>query len=162
MRAALVTGLAEMTAEPDRALMLRPMRETDRSFVLESWLRSYQTSAFAVRRGMRYMAEQRAISEWCLLHGGAAVACDETDPDVILGWCCGSAGARLDYVYVKHGARRLGVAEGLLSALQLPKGGRVTHARNARNRAEIVARGWVFEPLTADEMAGKPTAEAAQ
>lgn len=143
--------------EPDRVLEVREARDDDMSFVLDSALKSYANSPFATSRGSRYYEEEERVLRWCIVRGQLLIACDEGEPDVILGWACGRREpAVIDYLYTKSKARRLGVASMLVKALLgddwrkcKP---RITHRPQAHMRRLIEPLGWVRCPVTAEEM----------
>lgn len=144
--------------DPPCILMTRAMREDEHSFVLSAWVKGYAHSAFAIRRGPHYWQEQERIAKWCMTRGHVLVAAAEEAPDAALGWICGlREPATIDYVYVKHDARRLGVAAGLIMGLAgvpwrewRP---RMTHKSWRRElRSMVEAQGWVFSPITDMEM----------
>lgn len=94
---------------------------SERNFVIDSWLRSYEKSEFAHVVGRRYVLEHRA----CILRALDAtsvvtlLACDLDDPDLVLGFICYEAPSVLHYIYVKSVFRRSGISRYLLESTVL-------------------------------------------
>lgn len=94
----------------------------DLNFILDSWVKSYGPSPYARAMGrvgspkelfyVRAEARARALIQVCPVK----LACDASDPDVIIGWACG-APPFLHYVFVKTHFRHNGIAKHLLSSL---------------------------------------------
>lgn len=159
MRSQLSSALAAPSDE-DRVLVVRLAGESDWDFILDSWLKSYSFSRFAQVRGSKYYAEEERIARWCIDRGRLLVAAAEDSPDAILGWICGvREPATVDYVYVKSPARRCAVASGLVQSLL---GGsdwravrpRMTHRPHRKIKELVEKAGWVFAPVTGEEMGG--------
>lgn len=111
----------------------RPMRESDRGFVIAGWLRSYSkgTGSMRAEPPSRYSQSQRAVVEAALARGTCLVAHSLSDDDALHGFACatvnecagcglcegrGSCG-ELHYVYVTLTRRRQGLARALLTEL---------------------------------------------
>jgi hypothetical protein len=157
VRAAVVSGLIEPEPEP-KVLSIRHMRESEHSLVLDSWLKQYSYSSFARRCGAKYWERQEAIAKWCMRRGAVLVATHEETPDVALGWICGQREPQvIDFVYVKHVARRLGVASGLVLGLfdqpWREAKARMTHKPGRTHIQDMAnAAGWVFAPVRPEEL----------
>ena len=86
---------------------LRPAEDGDRPFVLDSWVRSYGRSAFAVSEGQDYRDIQDAIAKRLAETSATLVCCLADDPEPIIGWTCTGPGV-VHYVYVTAAWRRQG------------------------------------------------------
>lgn len=140
-------------AAPDvGTLTVRPLQESDRPFVLDSWNKSYAQSRTAQRLGPRYYHEQERIGRWCIAHEPVLVGADADLPDVVLGWACGRPGT-VHYVYVASGARKRGIARLLLGHLlgQDARAVRMTHKPPPYLRAKIPPT-WFVMALSPSEM----------
>lgn len=117
-------------------VLIRPATLEDRSFIIDSWLRSYRNSEFGRRipDDVWYAAwghggfVEAAVS----VPGSVLVACLPSDPSFVYGFrACGygyqpdPAMGVLHYVYVKKDFRRAGIARQLLAGGVYPCG--VTH-----------------------------------
>jgi hypothetical protein len=143
------------SVSPALTLQCRFMQESDRSFILDSWVKSYRNSGFAVRRGAHYFDDQERIARHCLETAKTIVATDEDTPDVILGWCCGTKAPQpvLHYLYVLHAARRRNIAT-ILVAHQLgnePGAVRITH-KPPPWVVKLVPPTWRFQPIGPGEL----------
>lgn len=89
-------------------IAIRPMIDSDRPFIFDSFRRSFDSSAGPNTRPypVHCFAALLDIGE-CHV----AVAADS--PDVIIGWSL-VIGTTLEYVYVKKDARRCGIARELV------------------------------------------------
>lgn len=108
---------------PIEGLELRPFVDTDRNYVISSWLKSYAGKS---RDGREYDKLASFYEDYgpivCGLvdSGSIMVAAFEDLPDAIIGWFC-SNNDLLHYVHVKPRWRRMGVARWMLSgAEELP------------------------------------------
>lgn len=135
---------------------LRPMRETDRGFVIGGWLNSYLrgTGAMRVEPIDRYKPAQRAIIAAALERGVCIVACSPSDEDALHGFVvgtrndcagCGLCEGRgscgeLHYAYVTLTRRRQGLARMML--YELARGG-------------VVARSYSHRTIVGDRVLSK-------
>lgn len=125
----------------DPLFTIRPGRESDHAFVIDSWLQMNARSPRAqemLKHGI-YWSEYKAIVRRLLANNRLLVAHAPEDADAILGWACVSNLSPPDnldplihYVYVRggrgheHGARRCGIASALLKDF-MPYACTVTH-----------------------------------
>lgn len=113
--------------------------ETDRAFVISSWLRSYRRSLWARELDPRaYDGGQVGLIErlWPMTQ----VAHPEGDPLTILGWACGDSNV-LHYAYVKGELRRAGLGAALVGIIGQPK--IYTHRTPL---GESITRGMLYNP----------------
>jgi hypothetical protein len=110
--------------------VIRPFRAGDRNFVVNSWLRSFQSSGRAGSWAStdEYRAHYEPLVIALLERGRVDVMVDDHDDDQIFGYAC-TRGARLEYVYVKKLFRakyspRLRCAATLLAAADVRPDGR--------------------------------------
>lgn len=93
------------------------MRESDRNFVLSSWLRSYSAKSFDARdygeRRTQFFDDYVHVVRSLLARSQVIVACLREEPDVVIGWMA-IEGDALHYVLVKPRWRQLGVARWML------------------------------------------------
>ena len=97
------------------------MRESDRAFVLHSWVtsyaarsrdaRDYEGAAFSL-----FSTDYAHIVRDLVSRSNVLVACLKDAPDTVIGWMAIENDA-LHYVLVKPRWRRMGVARWLLAAL---------------------------------------------
>jgi hypothetical protein len=138
--------------------LVRGAIESDRAFILDSWIKSYQSlmPAYAKSYGMSRWDWTKRAAEWCLNGGRAMVMYPDGHEDVILGWACAEGTSTLHYVFVKHDVRKYGIARELVTALGLygARGVRITHRPGSKLRAKCDAWGWQYRPLTREELDG--------
>lgn len=138
---------------------LRPGRESDWPFVMDSWLKSNMQTATGremLAAGI-YWTEHKATVRRLLTEQRLTCAVDPQDDDAILGWACTSApppgeiDPRVFYVYVKGkrgaSARRLGIARTLLAEF-LPHPCTYTH--NPPHGHLPIPDHWAFNPRRND------------
>lgn len=96
--------------------IVRPMEESDKSFIYSTWLRSqyYGNTWFKSIDKDIFFDNYKKIVEARLLSADVWVSCLESDHDVVLGYSV-SEGSTLHWVYVKRAWRRLGVAKELVT-----------------------------------------------
>jgi hypothetical protein len=134
--------------EPAATLRTRFAEEGDAGFIFDSWLKSYASSRMAIALGAKYWDVGGAWVRAMVARSTVLVACDDEDPNVLLGWVACEPPERVHYVYVKHAARRLGVATGMLAAAGINKTDvRYSCAPGKKLRAIVGALGWRFEPV---------------
>ena len=116
----------------DSSVVLRPIAEADVSFIMSSWKRSWRVSPWAgVIRNDQYYDVMRSTIEGLIARGAEfRVACLETHPDRILGWCCyeqlPDGLCCIHYVYVKDPYLRMGIGEKLVDSAAGTKPGLYT------------------------------------
>lgn len=96
--------------------------ESDLPFIFSSWLKSFRNSNFAKNISNEiYYPEHHRIIEDILRYSTVILACDKSNVENIYGYI---VAATLDdvftvnYVYVKHTYRRMGLAGLLINAFQ--------------------------------------------
>ena len=94
------------------------MHVTDRPFVLDSWLRSYEPEGLKGHERAKYYRNERVVAERCISHGRTMVATIPGPERQIVGWCCMQPGEPpiVHYVYVKSIMRGNGIAIDLVIA----------------------------------------------
>jgi GNAT superfamily N-acetyltransferase len=106
-------------------IVIRPYTPEAERFVVDSFVRSFDGAAEAVPRKDATLAQLYALeagrpplyayAALMLARSTTLLACPAESPNVYLGWMSAS-GDTLEYVYVKHSARRLGIARELINA----------------------------------------------
>jgi ribosomal protein S18 acetylase RimI-like enzyme len=106
--------------------VIRPGRTGDHAFIADSWQNAHARTAIGKEMGPHYMSEQkelvRRILSWPTTI--VRVAADKEDDEAIHGYAVTSESTdesketRLYYIYVKHDARRLGIANALIGHLR--------------------------------------------
>jgi hypothetical protein len=92
----------------------RPATEGDYGLVVSSWVSSYRPQIKWLPKPFYDRIYREAVAK-ALEKYAVIVACDPSNEDTIMGWCCGDKHQSiLHYVFVKSLFRRLGVASGLL------------------------------------------------
>lgn len=106
--------------------VLRAGHAGDHPFVVDSWVKSYQSyvmmrecphcgGAGRIYRGQRFLRGHKRLVREILARGAALlVACMPDDPETILGWACTEDGV-VHYVFTKRDVRRVGIAKALLA-----------------------------------------------
>ena len=104
----------------EESIVLRPYAQTDISFILDSWYRSYLGDMYSgVSYNKRVAGDKvfpviHTIATALLSRCGAYIACDAEDYDNILGYVVGERiqGAPvIHWLYVKHLLRNNGVGK---------------------------------------------------
>jgi len=96
--------------------------EQARPFVMDSYVLSMRSAAKQKRDLLQHVVAESdgaGLREWlgkCLEVGRCVLATPFDRPDVYIGWALARV-KRLDYVYVRKDARRLGFAKELLTGL---------------------------------------------
>lgn len=127
-------------------MKLRPMLETDRALVINSWVRSFSERSHEARD---YVGEAMGLFGHdytrvvisLLERSKVAIACLEDNPDAAVGWMCWE-GDTLHYVLTKRRWRRLGVARWMLQDFaSMP----VVYTHRTREAAQCpIPRGWAY------------------
>lgn len=129
-------------------VVLREARDSDKAFLISSWLRSFAASKLALLADSdAYFQGYRPLVEAALSRSRVLVACQKADPDAIVGWVAVEPGdvPRLHYVYVKHPFRRFGIAKRLVAPLL---GAAVTYTHETPVlRRLTVPKGWRYNPF---------------
>jgi len=105
------------------SFQFRSIKPSDFNFILNSWLRSYRNSKFTKHlSNEKYYQSQSELIIHLLGNSTVLVAASIDDPDRIYGYALGNmapdaTGYWLQYAYVKHLYRRLGIATQLVSQL---------------------------------------------
>jgi len=133
---------------------IRRATKRDIPFITSSWLKSFRDGYWA--RGIPnniYYYNQHKILEQLLPKGIVLVACNEQDPDQILGYVCAEVvdtALVIHYMYVKHPFRKFGIATKLVMLLEQsekPPAIMYTH-KTAAAKAIILAKElkWIYNP----------------
>lgn len=113
----------------------RPARESDKNFILNSWLRSYRKNVTWYCRARlsstEYFEGHRSIVYGALETSDVSVLCDPEDDDQIYGWCChrrlNSDSVIVHFLYVKAPYRGFGLGEYLFDYVLDGSGCIATH-----------------------------------
>jgi hypothetical protein len=93
---------------------IRPAVESDRLFILNSFVKSFGDSHFAQSLPKSFYREGHSrLVEALYPRCRALIACDPSDPDTILGWAL-TEGNVIQFCYVRASVRRRGIATALL------------------------------------------------
>lgn len=132
--------------QQDIGIAIRHGTGSDYPFVLDSWLKSYSHSPRAAKLGHRYFSEMEHDARLLLSRSELLLATDTDSTDVLFGWMCLEKPTYLHYVYVKHAARRRGIATELLHSSGLDN--RVEYTCKPHSKLEQKAKvlGWRFQP----------------
>lgn len=107
----------------EKLFTFSPAKPEDRAYVLDSWLRSYEQSPWAMQVGERaYFERQRPLTERLLRDCDTVIARPVDWPDGIVGWACGQSLPStfvLHYANVKRDYRRIGLGRALVLQLGL-------------------------------------------
>ncbi len=137
---------------PILPIQIRKAQRSDVPFITSSWLKSNR-DGFMVRSvpNTVYYHQHHKILEAIMPNGIVIVACNEEDPDQILGWCCAEVvdtALVIHYIYIKQPFRKFGIATKLVTLLEeteKPPAVMVTHS-NPMVRPLIKDKGWVYNP----------------
>lgn len=123
-------------------MRIRVFVETDKNFILNSWLRHNRTANENVRSDIYFYNHQIVIGA-IACNAGIWVACAEDNPDEIWGYICAEPGPDhslvVHYIYVKQRWRRFGFAKQLLRAAGWRQG-MPLWASHWSDKAEMLAR----------------------
>ena len=106
-----------MNSELQKLCEIRDYRESDKAFVLSTFLRGlyYGDSWFSLIPKDIFMDNYKLVGDVLLKKYVVKVACLKEDPDVILGYSIlGTDYQTIHWVYVKSAWRKQGVAKSLL------------------------------------------------
>jgi GNAT superfamily N-acetyltransferase len=111
-------------SEAIETVTIRPAKQDDIPFIFSSWLKSYRESEFAklIRNDVFY-TEHHALIDNCIKKGMVFCAVNKTDDQQIFGWISvdlATQPASLDYIYIKHPYRGLGIATMLMQIVPVP------------------------------------------
>ena len=123
-------------------ITLRPLRPTDRNYVIKCWLEAAKEYTWAKRLGPTYWGHRKLV-ERLLDNCVTTIAALEEDDDSIVGFACTGPGLIVHFVYVRDIWQRRGVAHLLLEPF-LSKDVRVTHP--LLDRARNLPSRWHFDP----------------
>lgn len=138
---------------------VRPHRETDLAFVVDTWRRSFAEDSWLSRfdKDVYFKVMARWIRDITREAGAdIRIASDVEDEDAIVGFAC-ATGPELHYVYVRGGKdtsmRRMGIARLLLEGLDITSYSCRTPA--GERRLKPTERGWTYAPRTMTWAEGK-------
>jgi GNAT superfamily N-acetyltransferase len=141
---------------------LRPAKDTDRAFIIDSWLRSHRGRWLEGKKPPRaldyfllgegyYRGHNRLVNALCD-DATLTVAGYDEDEDFILGWSATSPQS-VHYVWVRAKFRRKGIAKDLLqSFLDIP----AIYTHPPASTSVQVPLNWIYDPLHVMEVIGAP------
>ena len=106
-------------------IQIREHRDTDRNYIIDSWLRSYRPTVPWVPTHI-YLPEMHARVGKLLNRAGVIVACDPSDDDFIFGWAC-IQDDTVHYAFIRKAFQRAGVATRLLASRGLSAPLKISH-----------------------------------
>ena len=138
----MVTSADSLTG----VLKLRAGTPSDRSYVIRSWVASFNHSPLARALGDKYYAAYAPIVERQLARSQVRIACLVEEPGAIMGFAVVEPSSdTVHYVCVRSGWRKRGVAS-LLLAKELERVGvKYTHSAPPYIKAPA---SWVYAPLS--------------
>lgn len=127
-------------------MKIRPMREGDVNFILSTWLRSYyeelkrygQKGCPYPKDDVFFQGHQERIKEH-LPKMTVMVCVAPDDENQILGWSAHLNGC-LQYVYVKHFVRKMGIAKALMKSCSFDRYSH--HTRFSKH----ICKGLTYDP----------------
>lgn len=149
----------------DRDLRPRPGKVEDANFIINSWLKSYRDSEFAVAipNEIYYPHHENMIKHILLQDtNSVTVLCDPDDEDHIIAYAVyNTKFPAMFYLYVKHAFRNLGIGRYLFESIRKEYGHNVkmhcTH--KMRSWKKFKSLGLVFNPYLIREPAECPELE---
>ena len=139
------------------AIHVRLAGQDDIAFVSNSWLKSYRDAdAVAGCPNRVYFPWQHRVLERLIPRAALLVACLDSDPSKIAGWCCyerQSGAIVLHYVYVKGKHRRLGLARQMI---EMVRDAEAVPTVFFTHRTPVVDRlplgpEWIYHPFLAHD-----------
>ncbi len=132
--------------------IIRPAVDSHRSFILATWLRSYQANSVHAKKINKSLFFERHhdVAEAILARPttDTRVAVWSEDEDVVLGYAVTEPAKRtVHFVYVKPAFRRSGLASALLTDLEKPL--IYSHATFGLRDLSRQLDGWVYDPYAA-------------
>ena len=125
-------------------IVLRPGAASDLAYVCDSWRTTFHLGYGALGSERKhYHQEISRLFERILPKASVRIACDPTDPDVIVGFAV-FTDTELHYAFVRKDFRRMGVATALLADLPIRSFTFLT--RKGEEALKPRARGWAFTP----------------
>jgi GNAT superfamily N-acetyltransferase len=100
---------------------IRPPKDQDFEFVVDSWLKSYKKNnpSMSSMDWKLYAPMQRDVIVTMLSRSEIYISCSDQDEDQILGYMIFErANAAIHYVYVKSPVRRFGIAKRLIECVE--------------------------------------------
>ncbi len=147
-----------MTALAELPIRFRNPKGSDHAFILNAWLKSYR-KAFPTEgiTNTIYYAEHHEIIKSILDKGNVIIACDDTNPDVIVGFIAAEVvdvALVIHYAYVKNSFRGYGIAKLMYDTLAAPENPEITYCThltdpisNACKRREIIFNPYLLGRL---------------
>jgi hypothetical protein len=146
-------------------ILMRRARSGDIPFITNSWLKSFRDAPYVTSCPNNvYFGSQHRLIEQLIPRSVVLVACNEDDPDQILGWIAAEVlalnaedesqgkGLVIHYCYVKRTFRQVGLARRLWATLvttEEPVVTMYTHRTMACKRLGLTQRGIVYNPYAA-------------
>lgn len=138
----------------DALWVLRPAEESDRNFILGSWINANRNTTPRALDSDVYNRGHNKLCNALLDRCACLIAAFPEDHSYILGWAVTSSSA-VHYVWVRKEMRRQGIAKDLLK----PYLGKDTLYTHLPVRGDIVSnglqvpKGWRYDPYLAFELA---------
>lgn len=145
------------TAHPQASPLFkfRAAVDSDKPFLLNSWLRSYWESSPFTRGITRqtFFRDHHSLASATLANAVTLVAVPAEGEDLICGWVCADAlaggGLLVHYVYVKESFRRFGLARSLIGEFKVelePPTFKMCSHMTPRVEARLVAENIEYSP----------------
>ena len=144
-------------------VQIRRATRRDVPLITSSWLKSFRDGYMV--RGIpnnTYYYNHHKILEALLPRGIVLVACNEEDPNQILGWCCAEVvdtALVIHYIYVKHPFRKFHIATKMVNLLlesEKPPAVIYTHKTvAAKNIIKDKELEWLYNPYLVFQVLGE-------
>lgn len=139
-------------------IRFRNPKGSDRALILNAWLKSYRR-AFCTEgiTNTIFYAEHHEVAKSILDRGCVIIACDDTDPNVIIGFIAAEVvdvALVVHYVYVKNSFRGFGIGKLLYETLKAQENPEIIYASHmtdnvsrAAKRREIIYNPYLLARL---------------
>ena len=130
---------------------LRPMREDDKSFIINSYLKTMRyRHPFAEMTDDVYFPPQRKELNTILAAGDVIVACNPEDSQHLYGYIVSekfASGTVVHFIYVKHALRKFGIARELFcQAIGKQETTLVTHVTQSNFKRLATKYSLIYDP----------------
>ncbi len=125
---------------------IRPARESDYGFIIDSWVTSFERYSTLHRKNAAlYALVMPHVIRALVRDGVALIAHDPADDDTIVGFACATGGT-LHYTFIKSAFRDHDIARSLIDRIG-PVDAHSFKTSKGLSRLRPDVRGWSYKPF---------------